>query len=65
MLLKAKNLRNVELGKELKAFLVAAPPKDWQQIAQGKMTGGWLTAEPSSLNGTKLTVYKFRDSLRI
>ena len=64
-LLKAKTLRSVEMGKELTTLLVAASATDRRRINQGRSTGGWLTAEPSTLNGTELTVDEFRDSLRL
>ena len=58
-------MRNMEMGEELKTLLSVAEPKEQRRISRGKLTGAWLTAEPSTLNGTELTCDEFRDSLRI
>jgi hypothetical protein len=49
----------------LQALCAAARPTAARRMNRSKETGAWLTAMPSTLNGTELSEDEFRDNIRL
>ena len=64
VLRQEKAAREKELGEKLKVLLDSTSQRERCRISRERLTGAWLTAEPSTLNGTELSCDEFCDSLR-
>ena len=58
-LAEARKERSTMLEGQLKTFVDAARPEVQRRLRRNRLNGCWLTAEPSTLNGTELTAEEF------
>jgi hypothetical protein len=54
-----------ELEQKLGAILSDLPADQGQTIKREQQTGAWLSAPPSTVNGTELSAQEFRDAITI
>ena len=65
MLRAEKVAHNDQFQIAYNSYCEQKPTSDSRRLKRARLTGGWLTLFPNSLNGTELCADEFRDSLRL